>query len=169
MRHVMVAAALVLVGARGRAAQAQAAAAGVPDAAALDAIVGTWQSDTVGGVWAISSCARSPQGSAVVCEQTITTPAGVRHAVNVYAADVAGGRYVYYGITQPGAAVRAVPLVIAGQVWTYGGLERAPDSLYHRTINDFSSGPDGYAWRAESSRDGVTWTVQAQGRATRQR
>ncbi len=140
-----------------------------PDPAALDAIVGTWQSDTVGGAWALSACARSPQGTAVVCEQTITLPDGVHHAVNVFTVDSAAGRYAYYGITRPGAPVRAVPLAIAGRVWTYGGLEPAPDSVYYRTVNDFSGGPGGYTWRAESSRDGVHWTVQAHGRETRAR
>ncbi len=149
-------------------ARAQSAPA-APEPAALDAIVGTWQSDTVGGVWALSACARSPQGTAVVCEQTITAPDGVHHAVNVFAVDSAAGRYAYYGITRPGAPVRAVPLAIAGRVWIYGGLQPAPDSVYYRTVNDFSGGPGGYTWRAESSRDGVHWTVQAQGREVRRR
>ena len=166
MRTSMVVAAILVAGVRPAAAQS---AASGPDPAALDAIVGTWQSDTVGGAWALSTCARSPQGGAVICEQTITTPGGVRHAVNVFAVDSAAGRYAYYGIVQPGAPVRPVPLAIAGRVWTYGGLEPAPDSLYHRTINDFSGGPGGYTWRAESSRDGLNWVVQVQGRATRRR
>lgn len=148
----------------------KAAVAQVParDHDGLEDIVGTWQSDTAHGVSALSTCHRSPQQRAVICEQTISTPQGVRYAVNVFLVDSARRRYAYYGISRPGDDAPAVPLQIVGHVWTYGGLGKAEDSLYHRTVNDFSAG-DAYVWRQESSPDAVHWTVQRQGRAVRLR
>ena len=134
----------------------------------LEDIVGTWQSDTTHGVSALSTCRRSPQQRAVICEQTITTPQGVRSVVNVFLVDSARRRYAYYGISRPGEDAPAVPLQIRDHIWTYGGLGKAEDSLYHRTVNDFS-GRDAYVWRQESSPDAFHWTVQRQGRAVRVR
>lgn len=135
----------------------------------LNDVVGVWRSDTVGGAWARSVCAPSPLGAAVICEQDIHTPGGARHAVNMFLVDSVARRYVYYGVTQPGEVIRAVPLAIADHVWAYGGGERDDDGLYHRTINDFSS-PGSYLWRQESSRDGVNWVAgQAHGRSVRER
>jgi hypothetical protein len=51
---------------------------------ALAAIVGTWQSDVVDGRSALSNCVWTPQHAAVLCEQTITSQAGVRHALNLF-------------------------------------------------------------------------------------
>ena len=130
----------------------------------LEDIVGTWQSDTAHGVSALSTCRRSPQQRAVICEQTITTPLGVRSAVNVFLVDSARRRYAYYGISRPGEDTPAVPLQILDHIWTYGGRGKAEDSLYHRTVNDFSV-KGAYVWRQESSPDAIHWTVQRQGRA----
>lgn len=132
----------------------------------LEDIIGTWHSDTVGGVSAVSVCGWSPQGRSVICEQTITTPAGVRSALNVFSVDSARQRFVYYGIARPGAEVRPTPLTIADHLWIYGG-GLGEDSLYHRTVNDFSGGGGFYVWRQESSRDGVHWTTQRQGAVKR--
>ena len=139
-----------------------------PGRAALDDIVGTWVSDTTGGIWARSTCAATPQGGAVVCEQTIMMPAGVRHAVNLFMVDSTDGRYVYYGVNQPGQTVQPTPLAIANHVWIYGGTVKAPDGTYYRTVNDFTA-RDSYTWRAESSRDGMQWTAGPHGRSVRQR
>lgn len=133
-------------------------------ATALSDIVGEWQSDTVGGNSARSTCSRSPQGAAVICEQTIATEQGTRHAVNVYASDDAGGHY-YYGIAEPGEAITATRLEITAHVWVYGGAVAAANGMYYRTVNDFS--PMGrYTWRTESSPDRVHWTITRQGSAT---
>ena len=131
---------------------------------ALGAIVGVWQSDVTGGVSALSSCAWTPQHSAVVCDQTVMTPEGVQHATNLYEYDPATDRYAYYGVTHVGDTLSPVPLTIAGPIWTYGGQTAGPDGVTYRTINDFSGGSF-YTWRRESSRDGKTWTVVAQGRS----
>lgn len=139
-----------------------------PDRAALDDIVGTWLSDTTDGIWARSSCAPSPQSAAVVCEQTIMTPAGVRHAVNLFLVDSAAGRYVYYGVTEPGKTIQPTRLVIENHVWTYGGDQKAPDGIYYRTVNDFTA-RDSYTWRLETSRDGARWTAGRHGRSVRSR
>lgn len=131
---------------------------------ALGAIVGEWQSDTIAGTSARSRCAWSPQGSAVICEQTITTPGGVRHAVNVFATDPATGEHFYYGIVQPGEAIAPTPLDVVDRVWTYGGRVPAPNGTYVRTINDFTA-VGRYSWRTESSADRVHWTVIRYGNA----
>lgn len=136
--------------------------------ASLDAIVGTWQSDTTDGISARSVCAPSPSGSAVVCEQRIATPRGEQRAVNVFVVDSAHARIAYFGITEPGAGVRPAPVTIVGRVWTYGGLVQQDDGMFYRTINDFSRW-DKYTWRQESSRDGVTWLVGQRGRVRRVR
>jgi len=135
------------------------------DRNALNDIVGVWQSDTVGGVWALSSCAASPQGDAVICEQQIATPTGARHALNAFMIDSSAHRYVYYGINRPGSVIQPVPLSIANHVWVYGG-GRESDGTYYRTVNDFSAG-DSYVWRQETSRDSVHWTAGRHGRAVR--
>ena len=133
-------------------------------------IVGTWQSDTVGGTSARSVCDWSPLKGGVICEQTITGPAGrVTHTLNVFLPDSADHLFMYYGIVAPGEDVPATALDIHGHVWVYGGRRRGPDSLYHRTVNDFTAHDGSYVWRQESSADGVQWTVQRKGRAVRQR
>ena len=139
-----------------------------PDRAALDDIVGSWMSDTTDGIWTRSTCAPTPQGGGVVCEQTIMTPGGVRHAVNLFLVDSAAGHYVYYGVNQPGSVVQPTALEIANHVWIYGGRTKAPDGRYYRTVNDFT-GHDSYTWRAETSGDGAHWTAGAHGRSLRQR
>jgi len=132
-------------------------------------IVGTWQSDTVGGTTARSVCVWSPQGRGVICEQAITTPGGIRHTLNAFVADSGNQNFFYYGISQPGEDVPATFLEIRGHVWVYGGRRKASDGLYHHTINDFTAMNGSYVWRQEFSRDGIQWTVQRQGRAVKQR
>lgn len=139
-------------------------AAGGGGAAALQPIVGTWKSDA-GGVSAVSACAWTPQHLAVVCDQTIATPQGVRHATNLYTYDSTQNRYVYYGVNAAGQVVNPVPLAIDGNVWTYGG-QAGPDGVIYRTINDFSAGSS-YTWERQSSRDGKTWTRLAGGTSER--
>ena len=133
-------------------------------------IVGTWQSDTVGGTSARSVCDWSPAQGGVICEQTITGPVGrVTHALNVFLPDAADHLFMYYGIVEPGEDVPATALDIHGHVWVYGGRRRGPDGLYHRTVNDFTAHDGSYVWRQESSPDGARWTVQRKGRAVRER
>lgn len=146
--------------------RAQTPAAGADP---LSDIVGTWQSDTVGGTSALSVCDWSPLERGVVCEQIITTPGGVEHAVSVFLPDSTGRRYSYYGIYGSGHDASATTLEIRGHVWVYGGLTRAGDGLYHHTVNDFSAHNGSYVWRQESSPDGVQWTVLQEGRASRRR
>lgn len=138
------------------------------DRSALTDIIGVWQSDTTAdGVSARSTCASSPTAGAVICEQTITTPTGTRHAVNFFLVDSAAHRYVFYGLNKPGSAIEPTPLSIADHIWVYGGQERQRDGNYYRTVNDFSSGGT-YVWRQEVSPDGVHWSATRHGRVTRQ-
>lgn len=139
--------------------------AGSGGAAALQPIVGTWRNEG-GTVSAVSACEWTPQRLAVVCDQTITTPQGVRHATNLYAYDSAQNRYVYYGVNSVGQVVNPVPLTIQGAVWTYGGQQGGPDGVTYRTINDFSAASS-YTWERQSSRDGKTWTTLAGGKSVR--
>ncbi len=135
-------------------------------AAALGVLAGTWQSDTVNGVSALSRCGWTPAGGALVCEQTITMPDGERHALNFFMPDSSGRRYVFYVLQRPGDPLRPVPLTINGRIWVYGGLEAGPDGTWHRTVNDFTAGST-YTWRQESSSDGTHWIAGTQGRARR--
>ena len=138
-----------------------------PDRVALNDIVGTWQSDTVGGTSARSVCAASPGGMAVICEQRIFSPTGARTAVNIFMVDSAANRYAYYGINQVGTPIRPAELAISDHIWIYGGNPKGADGKYSRTVNDFSAGT-WYVWRVETSADGVNWTTVRQGRAVRQ-
>jgi hypothetical protein len=124
---------------------------------ALAPIVGEWQSDTTNGNSARSSCAWTPQGGAVLCEQTISTPNGVRRAQDLFVRDSAGSRYFLYVAQTPGDTLAPVPLAITGTTWTYGGTAAAPNGKWWRTINEFVA-PDRYDWRLESSADGKSWT-----------
>lgn len=137
-----------------------------PSTRPLQDIVGEWQSDTVGGSSARSTCQWSPQRNAVICEQTITSTQSVRHTVNVYTTDIATGNHYYYGIVRPGDSIAATRLQISGHVWTYGGEQAAPNGTYYRTINDFSS-VGRYTWRTEASSDRANWTVVREGKVVR--
>lgn len=133
--------------------------------AALRDIIGTWQSDTVNGTSARSACAASPDGDSVICDQVITSPGAVLHAMSFFVPDTAGA-FVFYNLPAPGATMRPVRLAVAGHVWTYGGTERSGDGRYYRTLNIFGAGSS-YTWRQESSADGVTWLPGVEGRSRR--
>lgn len=132
----------------------------------LDAIVGTWQSDTVGGVSARSTCAWTPARLSVLCEQTITTPTGTDRIENFYTFNPAAGRYYFYGPLRPGEPMVPVPLIIADHLWIYADNRRDGHGLAWRTVNDFSK-PETYSWRRESSPDGQHWTVVGHGQSRR--
>ncbi len=133
---------------------------------ALAAIVGTWQSDVVEGRSALSSCVWTPQRTAVLCEQTITSQSDVRHALNLFTFDPATSRYYLYAVPQPGKPAVTAPITIEGTRWIYGGEPAAAGQRRFRTINDFSQ-PDSYAWWTESSDDGEHWTRVTGGRSVR--
>ena len=133
---------------------------------ALSDIVATWQSDTTGGVSALSQCTWTPARLSVICEQRITTPAGTESAENFFTFDQLSRRYYFYGLRRPGEAMHPVPLEIANHVWIYGGGEKDEKGVYWRTVNDFSGGRE-YTWRRESSTDGQHWTSVASGRSRR--
>jgi hypothetical protein len=137
-----------------------------PGAEPLGAIVGVWQSDATNGVSARSSCDWSPQGSAVICDQTITTMAGVQHALNFFARNPKTSAFVFYVVPNPGDTLRPVPLTIAGPIWTYGGKAAGPNGQWFRTINDFTK-RDEYSWRLETSDDGKSWRTTNGGRSER--
>ena len=133
---------------------------------ALGALEGTWQSDTINGVSALSRCAWTPARGALLCEQAISSPQGEHRALSLFTFDGATGTYVFYALGKPGDLMRPVPLAINGRIWTYGGVAPAPDGHWYRTINDFTAGTS-YAWRQESSTDGATWVAGPHGRSTR--
>ena len=133
---------------------------------ALGALVGVWQSDTTNGNSALSSCAWTPQRGAVLCEQTITTPGGERHALNLFTFNTGTGSYSFYILGQPGDPMRPVALTIKGKIWIYGGQSPDPDGRTNRTVNDFSAGSS-YTWRQESSSNGAQWTGGAHGQSRR--
>lgn len=140
--------------------------ASAEDVQSLGAVVGRWQSDTTGGTSALSECAWTPQRGAVICEQTITSPGGVRRALDLYTFDSTAHQFVFYVLGKAGDAMQPIDFAVEGKIWTYGGRARAPNGNYNRTINDFSAS-DSYTWSAESSPDGEHWTVVAHGRSVR--
>ena len=135
---------------------------------ALRAIVGVWQSDTTGGMSALSNCVWTPAHGAVLCDQTISTPKGDQHALNLFTFDAAGGSYVLYGLQHPGDPMRLTPLAIKGSIWIYGGTSADSDGITYRTVNDFSA-PDRYSWWQESSKNGEQWTKGVHGQVKRVR
>ncbi len=132
----------------------------------LAPIVGTWQSDVVDGRSALSSCVWTPQRTAVLCEQTITSQSNVRHALNLFTFDPGASRYYLYVVPQAGKPVATVTIAIEGTRWIYGGEPAAGAQRRFRTINDFST-PDSYSWWTESSDDGEHWTRVTGGRSVR--
>lgn len=138
----------------------------LPGTEPLGAIVGVWQSDATQGVSAKSSCDWTPQGNGVICDQTITTVAGVQHAMNFFTRNPRTGSFVFYVVPNPGDTLAPVPLTISGAMWTYGGLSAGPNGRWFRTINDFSK-RDEYSWRLETSDDGKTWRAANGGRSQR--
>ena len=143
-------------------------AATAPGVDALGDIVGVWQSDTTNGTSALSSCAWTAQHGAVLCEQTITTPGGVRHALSLFTFDPGAGRFVFYTLGQPGDQMRPVALTIDRHIWIYGGQARDANGNWSRTVNDFTA-KDSYSWRVESSTDGERWTPGIHGASKRVR
>jgi hypothetical protein len=139
-----------------------------PDVELLGDIVGEWQSDTTSGTSALSSCSWTPQHGGVLCEQTVTTPTGVRHALNVFTFDPAAGKFFFYVLGTPGDAMRPVPLAIENHIWIYGGQTRDANGRFSRTVNDFMA-KDVYSWRLESSADSTHWTAGIHGRSRRVR
>jgi hypothetical protein len=137
-----------------------------PGAEPLGAIVGAWQSDATQGVSAKSSCDWTPQRTAVICDQTITTVAGVQHVMNFFTRNPKTGAFVFYVVPNPGDTLTPVPLAIDGAIWTYGGASAAPNGRWFRTINDFSK-QDEYSWRLETSDDGKSWRTANGGRSQR--
>jgi len=137
-----------------------------PGAEPLGAIVGVWQSDATQGISARSTCDWSPQGTAVICDQAITTVAGVQHVLNFFTHNSKTGAFVFYIVPNPGDTLTPVPLGINGLIWTYGGLSPAPNGKWFRTINDFSK-KDEYSWRLETSDDGTSWRTANGGRSQR--
>ena len=102
----------------------------------------------------------------MLCEQTITAPAGVRQAFSLLTFNPVERKYVFYSLGRPGDPMRPVPLAISGRIWTYGGLTPGPDSTRYRTVNDFSAAGS-YTWRQESSRDGKKWEAGMHGQSRR--
>jgi hypothetical protein len=137
-----------------------------PGVDALADIVGAWQSDTTNGTSALSICAWTPQRSGVVCDQTISTPRGEQHALDLFTLDRAAGKYVFYVLGRPGDAMNPVSLSIDRHVWIYGGQQRSPNGAFTRTVNDFTRS-DAYTWRVESSTDGEHWAEGAHGQSRR--
>ena len=136
------------------------------DPSSLLSIVGEWQSDTVGGVSARSTCTWSPQHAAVLCEQRITAPTGVSTALTLFAPDSSGGQFVLYVLSRPGATLNPVAFTIRDHLWYYGGQKPERDGRYYRTVNDFTRA-DVYLWRQESSADGKEWTAGVHGQSRR--
>ncbi len=163
LTRVGVAAAIALAAATALGAQKPTPA---PGAEPLGAIVGVWQSDATQGVSAKSSCDWTPQGNGVICDQTITTVAGVQHAMNFFTRNPKTGSFVFYVVPNPGDTLAPVPLIINGAIWTYGGLSAGPGGRWFRTINDFSK-RDEYSWRLETSDDGKSWRTANGGRSQR--
>jgi hypothetical protein len=137
-----------------------------PGVEALADVVGVWQSDTTNGTSALSACAWTPQRAGVLCDQTITTPNGEQHAIDLMTFDRKAGKYVFYVLGTPGDVMNPVPLSIERHVWVYGGQRRGANGVFTRTVNDFSES-GAYTWRAETSTDGVHWTEGVHGRSRR--
>ena len=138
------------------------------DAEALGALVGEWQSDTVNGVSARSSCAWTPRHGGLLCEQRIDGPKGASTALNLFTADSSAGGFALYVLSRPGDVMSPIPFAIRGRLWFYGGGKPENDGRYYRTVNDFSQ-IDAYAWRQETSGDGKEWTVGIHGQSRRVR
>ncbi len=138
------------------------------EAQALGAIVGEWQSDTVGGVSARTSCAWSPYHAGVLCEQHLTTPKGATTALDLFTSDSASKRYNLYVLQKSGEPMTPVPFTIAGSRWTYGGTAASADGRYYRTVNEFRDA-NAYTWRQEVSSDGKAWSEGIHGKNLRVR
>ncbi|MDQ2929648.1 MAG: hypothetical protein M3Y05_02345 [Gemmatimonadota bacterium] len=73
------------------------------------------------------------------------------------------GVYATQGVNAEGFALGRGTLVIDGDHWTYGSVEKVGDTTtYHRTTNVFT-GRDRIHFQSARSGDGVTWTAGADG------
>jgi hypothetical protein len=149
-------------------AHAQGSGRGDSGVAALAPIVGVWQSDTVNGISTVSNCTWTPQHSAVLCEQQISSSTAHRVALNLFTVRPEDGSYELYVVDRPGESAYQTHLRIDGSIWTYGDATVNAEGVSTRTINDFSEQVR-YTWRQETRTTGGDWRVVRQGKCERLR
>ena len=149
----------------GAVAQAQ------PPASKLGAFLGKWQtqgqfSGSENKVETTLECRWSPQGSYLICEQTIHMGGGEHRQLTVYSYNAADNNYAYTTLADPGSKPTSGRVEIKGNVWTYASSFEANGRVTHiRTTNEFTD-PRTEVFKVESSDDGgANWKTMLQGSA----
>jgi hypothetical protein len=137
----------------------------------LGAFLGKWQTEgqftgSENKVETTLECRWSPQGSYLVCEQTIHMGGGEHRQLTIYSYNAADGNYAYTTLADPGAKPTSGRVEIKGNIWTYASSFEANGRVTHiRTTNEFTDSKT-EIFKVESSTDGgATWKTMLQGSA----
>jgi hypothetical protein len=99
-------------------------------------------------------------GRYFICQQTVND---TMSGLIIFLPRAKRGLYVTQGVNAEGFALGRGTLVIDGDHWTYGSVDRSNDSTtYYRTTNVFT-GKDRIHFESSQSRDSVTWTAGTAG------
>ncbi len=146
-----------------------------PELARLDYFVGRWQSTGTmkAGPWGAGGamsgeddCQKMPGGFFVVCRSEGSGPMGAMHGLGVLGYDAAEKVYTWNGFNSLGENESAAGRV-AGKVWTYTGEHTLGDSSFQTRYTITEGTATSYDFKAETSRDGKTWTPVMEGRVTK--
>ena len=145
-------------------------AATVPNRSKLSAFLGHWEGGgkflqtSMSKAHEVSSetdCAWSPQGQALVCEQTIHDGKVTQHQLTIYQADEKDADFSYTTLT-PGRRPFTGVMKIRGDQWIYFGASNSPRQYPEfKTTNTFKD--DVESFQTEFTEDGHHWTTMLQG------
>jgi Protein of unknown function (DUF1579) len=137
----------------------------------LGAFLGKWQTEgqfagSESKVQTTLECRWSPQGSYLICEQTIRMGGSEHRQLTVYSYNATENNYAYTTLADPGAKPTSGRMEIKGNVWTYASSFESNGRVTHlRTTNEFTD-PKTEIFKVESSNDGgATWKTMLQGSA----
>ena len=137
----------------------------------LSAFLGKWQTEgqfagSENKVQTTLECRWSPQGSYLICEQTIHIGADEHRQLTIYSYNPAENNYAYTTLADPGAKPTSGRMEIKGNIWTYASSFESNGRVTHlRTTNEFTD-PKAEIFKVESSNDGgATWKTVLQGSA----
>jgi hypothetical protein len=142
---------------------------------ALAAYAGRWSSsaqflDTpmtkAGSVASRLECNWSRDSKYLVCNQIVQLPTGEQHQLTVYGYNDQKHEYTYATFGAPGASPTNGQLEVSDRRFVYLGDTSAQRQF--RSINEFSSSGDEYAFFTEFSTDGGQhWTKMLEGTSKR--
>jgi len=146
-----------------------------PELARLDYFVGQWHSTGTmkAGPWGAGGpmsgeddCQKMPGGFFVVCRSEGSGPMGPLHGLGVLGYDAPKKVYTWNGFNSMGENESAAGR-ISGKVWTYTGEHALGGSSYQTRYTITEGTATSYDFKAETSRDGKTWSAVMEGHVTK--